>query len=203
MGDDASYRPPPRSPVLPAVVASIVTTAALFFGLRALDQRGLLPGGAKPVEAPPPVSAAAAPGPAPAAGPVDVPSVIGMHTEQARELLRGRGLLLTFSIELEDPLYPAGTIAAQTPLPGSQLPKGAAVEAVISRGGPPPKPIPKLTGLRLRAAKELLEQQGFKLGKVRYGSDDDRSPGVVLDQKPAAATSELPGTVVDLTVNED
>ena len=126
-----------------------------------------------------------------------------MRAEQARELLRARGLLLTFSIELEDPQYPAGTIAAQTPLPGSQLPKGAAVEAVLSRGGPPPKAIPKLTGLRLRAAKELLEQQGFKLGKVRYDGESDRPGGTVLDQKPAAAAAELPGTAVDLTVSED
>jgi hypothetical protein len=208
MGDDDEYRVP-RSPLPAVVLTSIITTAVLFLGLRALDQRGLLPGAAKPE----PSSTAPTPGPAtatvpkseppPPAGPVEVPSLLGMRAEQARELLQGRGLLLAFSVEREDPQYAAGTIAEQSPLPGSQLSKGGAVQAVLSKGPPAQTPIPKLTGLRLRAARELLEQQGFKPGKIRYDDDGDRSPGVVLQQKPSPPATGLAGTVIDLVVNMD
>ena len=187
-----------NSSVVPAAITSIITTVALFFGLRALDQRGLFPSSAR-------LPVVSAPAPLAAPSPVDVPSLLGMRPEQARELLQGRGLLLSFSVERESVEYPAGTVAEQAPLPGSQLPKGAAVQGVLSRGAPAPvgKPIPKVTGLRLRAARELLEQQGFKSGKIRYDSDGDRSSGVVLDQKPAPPASALPGAIIDLTVNED
>ena len=202
MGDD-DYYPPPRSPVPAAIITSIVTTAALFFGLRALDHQGVLPGAAKHEPAPAPSVVPVQTPPPPGAVAVEVPSLLGMRGEQARELLQGRGLLLAFSVEREDAQYAAGTIAEQAPLPGSQLPKGGAVQAVLSKGAPPQKPIPKLTGLRLRAARELLEKEGFKPGKIRYYDDGDRSPGIVLEQKPAPPATGLPGAIVDLVVNEE
>lgn len=257
------YRSPPKSPVPAAIIASIVTTVAVFFALRALDQRGAFSPGTKP-------SATLAFAPVPGTVPVEVPSLLGLRPEQARELLKGRDLLLAFSVERNSAEHAAGTIAGQSPLAASQVPKGSVVQAVLSRGmkqvpvpkfagqkaedaikqlaasglaaGPqktvasdavpagivvetePPagtvlaakgtvtlivssgaaaKPVPKVTGLRLRAARELLEQQEFKVGKLRYGSDEDRSAGVVLDQKPAPPAMAASGTVVDLTVNED
>jgi serine/threonine-protein kinase len=254
LSDDGYYLPPPRSPVPAAVITSIVTTVALFFGLRALDERGAFPSLSK----------------APPAGAVEVPSLLGMQPEQARELLKGRDLLLAFSVERDSAKYPAGTVAEQAPLPGSQASRGTTVQAVISRGvtqvpipkvaglkpadavkqlaavglgvgtertvpsdsappgtvvetepaagtplapratvalivsaGPAAKPVPKLAGLRLRAARELLQQQGLQAGKVRYVADDDRPEGVVLQQKPAPPETAAPGTAVDLWVNEE
>ena len=54
-----------------------------------------------------------------------------------------------------------------------------------------------------RAARELLEQQGFKIGKIRYAYDGDRSGGLVLNQSPSVGAPAPAGAVVDLTVNED
>jgi serine/threonine-protein kinase len=183
--------------VAPAILASMLTTTGLFFGFRALEMRGILPPSVKHEPA------AVAPPPAEPKVPVDVPSLIGMRSEHARELLQGRGLLLAFSGEREDAKIPAGAVADQVPLPGSQLPKGAAVQAVLSRGAPLQKPIPKVTGMRLRAAKELLEKEGFKAGKIRWGDDGDRGPGVILDQKPAPPAVGMAGATVDLVVNEE
>jgi serine/threonine-protein kinase len=254
--DDDYYAKPPRSPLPAAVLVSIVTTVVVFFGLRLLDQRGMLPSFAKP--------------PASASEGVEVPTILGMRPEQARELLKGRDLLLSLSSERDDPHTPAGTIADQIPLPGSQAARGSNIQAVLSRGAkqvPVPKlagltfddavkelgaaglgvakhkespsdtvpagkvidsepsagtsllakttvvlvvstgaatrAIPKLTGMRVRAARELLEQQGFKVGKVRYDYDDSRGSGVVLSQKPAPPATASPGAVVDLVINED
>jgi beta-lactam-binding protein with PASTA domain len=254
--DDDYYAQPPRSPLPGAVFASIITTLAVFFGLRLLDQRGMMPSFAKM--------------PASASESVEVPAILGMRPEQARELLKGRDLLLSLSSERDDGQHPAGTIADQNPLPGSQAARGGAIQAVLSRGAkqvpvpklagmtfedavkelaavglgigkhkqapsdkaPPgtvidsePSPgtallakttvvlvvssgaaaraVPKLGGMRLRAARELLEQQGFKVGKIRFDYDDGRNSGVVLGQKPAPPATASPGTPIDLLVNED
>ena len=39
--------------------------------------------------------------------------------------------------------------------------------------------------------------------RIRHASDDDRSPGVVLEQKPAANQTLGKGMAVDLVVNSD
>jgi beta-lactam-binding protein with PASTA domain len=257
------YRSRPKSPVVPAAITSIITTVVVFFALRALDGRGAFSGAPKE-KAPAGVTAAA-----PLAA-VEVPAIRGMRGEQARELLKGRALLLAFSGERDSAEYPAGAIVEQTPLQGSQVPTGTVVQAVVSRGltqaavpkvaglklddalkalaaaglaagpqksivstivpagtvadsepaaggavapktavtlvvstGPSAKPVPKVTGMRLRAARELLEQQGWKVGKIRYDSDGDRSSGVVLEQKPAAAAVVPADTALELTINEE
>jgi eukaryotic-like serine/threonine-protein kinase len=244
-----------RGSVAPVILASIVTSVLVFVGMRMMEERGLLPflsGGKASGES------------------VEVPSLLGMLPDQARELLKGRGLLLTLSAERENTSFPAGVVAEQSPLPGSQVSRGSVVQSAIARGsrqvaipslvgmrtedalhqlvaagfvaapkktansdtaapgivvdtqpppgtlgkpqspvtlvvsvGPATKPLPKLIGMRFRAAKELLEQQGFKLGKIRYGLDNDRAGGIVLDQKPPVGEAAATATVVELTINED
>jgi serine/threonine-protein kinase len=241
-----------RGSVAPAILASIVTSVLVFVGMRLLEERGLLPFLSGPKTS------------------VEVPSLTGMLPEQARELLKARGLLLTLAGERENTAFPAGAVAEQTPLPGSQVSSGSVVHGAVARGskqvqvpslvglrsedalrqlvaagfvaapqktvnsdsaapgivvdtqpppgtlgkpqisltlvvsaGPATKPLPKLVGMRLRAAKELLEQQGFKVGKIRTGIDNDRSGGIVLDQKPSVGEAAPLGSAVELTVNED
>lgn len=239
-----------------AILTAVVTSIVMFFALHTLEQKGMLSflgagwGGGT--------------------GTVEVPSILGVQPEQARELLKGRGLLFTLSAERENTQYAAGTVAEQNPLPGSQVQAGSNVQAAIARGGkqvpvpalvglkkdealrqlvaagfvagpekeapsetapagnvidtqpapgtplkpqsqvtlvlssgPSTKPVPKLVGMRLRAAKELIEQQGFKVGKVRYTYDNHRDGSIVLDQKPSSGAPAAAGMVVDLVVNED
>jgi len=239
-----------------AIVTAALTSIVMFFVLHTLEQKGMLSflgagwGGG--------------------AGAVEVPSILAMQPEQARELLKGRGLLFTLSAERENTSYAAGTVAEQNPLPGSQVQAGSNVQAAVARGskqapvpalvglkkeealrqlvaagfvaapektansesapigtvvdtqpapgtplkpqsqvtlvlssGPSTKPLPKLVGMRLRAAKDLIEQQGFKVGKIRYTYDNHRDGSIVLDQKPSAGAAAPAGTLVDLIVNED
>lgn len=199
--------PPPKSPIPAALLTSLITTVVVFFALQALDARSLLPKfGAK-------------------ASMVDVPSLAGMRPEQAREVLKARELWLAISAERDDPQVPVGSIAAQTPQPGTLLPHGSTVTAVVSRGthqavvpsvvglaadkapsqitAPAEKPMPKVIGLRMAKAQALLEEQGFKVGKVRHIVDGEQDSGAVLEQKPAPGTRAAPETAVDLVVNGD
>jgi beta-lactam-binding protein with PASTA domain len=57
-------------------------------------------------------------------------------------------------------------------------------------------------GLRASKAKKTLEDAGFKVGKIRYGSSDDHDEGIVLKQTPAELAAAEPGASVDLVVNE-
>ena len=244
------------SSIVASIVAAVITSVVMFVGLHTLEQRGML--------------AFLGAGWGGNAGAVEVPSILGMQPDQARELLKGRGLLFTLSAERENTSYAAGTVAEQNPLPGSQVQGGSNVQAAVARGGkqvavpalvglkkdealrqlvaagfvaapekeapsetapvgavvdtqpapgtplkpqssvtlvlsagPSTKPLPKLVGMRLRAAKELIEQQGFKVGKIRYTYDNQRDGSIVLDQKPSAGAPAPAGTVVDLVVNED
>jgi len=63
--------------------------------------------------------------------------------------------------------------------------------------------VPAVTGKSLTKAKDLLVQAGLTVGQIRHASDDDRSPGVVLEQKPAANQTLGKGMAVDLVVNSD
>jgi eukaryotic-like serine/threonine-protein kinase len=247
------YTPPPRSPIPAAILTSIVTTIALFFGLRLLEDRGVFPR-------------------APRSEGVQVPSVLGLKPEQAREVLKTHDLVLSPSGELDDPRVPPGAIAAQAPLPGAPSPRGAAVQVTVSKPpaagalqvpnligvraedaarqlaaaglelGPqkttasttvppgavvqtepsagaavPPhsvvslvlssgsvtSAVPKITGMRLTRARKTLELAGFQVGKIRYGSNEDRMGGVILKQDPAEGTPAAPGTAIDVVVNEE
>jgi beta-lactam-binding protein with PASTA domain len=269
--DDDLYLPPPRSPVPVAVVTAVLTTVALFFGMRALDHRGLFSGltAAGPSALGGTAAAVSAVG-IDGDGIAEVPSVVGLGPGDARALLNARGLLLVLTGERFNPRRPAGSVGEQTPLPGSQAHRGDAVQVFLSLGtrtvrvpslagqraedvsrllaaaelvagtpktvmrdgvapglivetAPPEgtlvpaqstitpvvsapgpsKPVPRVTGLRLRAARDSIAQAGFKVGKIHYLVDGDRQSGIVLDQNPAADTPAPPASPVDLTVNDE
>ena len=176
------YQTPPKSPIPAAILTSIITSAAIFFGLRELDQRGLL-GKAKP-----------------AAGGVEVPSLVGIRPEQARELLQGRELMLTLSGEQEDSKYPAGSIASQTPLPGSLAPRGSSVQAVVSRGVGQVQ-LPNLVGLKLEEAQRQLTAAGLQAGPQKTVASATVPAGSVAQTEPPAGSPLAPRTAVTLVLS--
>ena len=198
---------------------------------------------------------------------LDVPTVMGMQPQQARELLDGKTLLLVIDAQREDPAAP-GTIVAQSPLEGSRSKRYGEVHVVVSKGQPKvkvpdfvgkdvaaataalaeldlvvPTPeqlpndtvaaglvltmtppagsevvpkskvtlqvsagantvaVPKVIGLSIKKAKELLAAQKFQVvAKSTY--DEDRSPYLVLKQDPAEGTKVAPGSTINLVYNE-
>jgi beta-lactam-binding protein with PASTA domain len=252
--DEESYQypAPPKSPVPVAALTSVITTILVFFGLRLLDDSGVF---SKPR----------------AAGElVEVPAVVGLRLDQARELLRGRDLVVAMGGERDDPRVVPGAVSAQNPVPGAQSARGGAVQLILARAAGPTVPnlvgmrgedavrqlsavglqvgpqktvasptvppgavvqteppagtpappgtpvtvilstgatsataIPRVLGLRMTRARKLIEDAGFRVGRVRIGSNDDRMGGVILKQEPAEGTAAPPGSVIDLVVNED
>jgi serine/threonine-protein kinase len=176
------YQTPPKSPIPAAVLTSIITSVALFFGLRLLEDRGLLPRGKQASDA------------------VEVPSLLGIRPEQARELLKGRDLLLTLSGEHEDSKYPAGSIATQTPLPGSQAARGSSVQAVVSRGLGQIQ-VPNVVGLRLEDALRQLTAAGLQAGPHKAAASATVPAGSVAQTEPPAGAPLAPQATVTLVLS--
>jgi beta-lactam-binding protein with PASTA domain len=57
-------------------------------------------------------------------------------------------------------------------------------------------------GFRLSRAKKALEDAGFKIGTTRTGSSDNYETEVVIKQDPAESTLAVPGSAVNLVVND-
>jgi eukaryotic-like serine/threonine-protein kinase len=169
-------------PVIAAFFTSLVTTAAAFVALTVADRRGLL----EFLHTGDHVS--------------EVPSITGVTVDQARDLLRAKGLLLSLQAERSDPTVPAGKIAAQVPLAGSRAAQGTAVQAFVS-SGPGATTIPTLTGTRPDDAAEQLRNRRLLPGQRREEASATIAPGLVIGTDPPAGKAVNPEAVVVLIVS--
>ena len=132
---------------------------------------------------------------------VKVPGVVGLLLAEARTRLEKARLTVSSVVEQPHPTLGVGMVIAQT-LDGAEVRAGTGVELKVSKGADTVT-VPAVVGKSLTKAKDLLTQAGLTLGQVRHASDDDRSPGIVLEQKPAASQALGKGMAVDLVVNSD
>jgi serine/threonine-protein kinase len=133
---------------------------------------------------------------------VKVPGVVGQLLSDARVRLEKGRLTVSSVVEHPHPTLGVGMVIAQSLAEGAEVRVGTGVELKVSKGAESVT-VPAVTGKSLSKAKDLLAQAGLTVGQVRHGSDDDRSPGVVLEQKPAANQTLGKGMAVDLVVNSD
>jgi beta-lactam-binding protein with PASTA domain len=159
---------------------------AVYFGLRELESRGYLGGKSAPVVA---------------AGPnaVEVPNVVGVKLEQARDLLKGKNLLISIAEEREDPARPAGSVSSQSPLAGSEARPGTMVQVVLA------KPVstvlvPPLAGQKPEEATQQLTAKGLKAGPPKTATSETVAAGLVIGTEPAAGSAVAPGASVTLVV---
>jgi serine/threonine-protein kinase len=130
---------------------------------------------------------------------VETPSLIGLTTEVAGEVLRARGLRLVVQEERPDSAVSKGKICEQDPLANSELNTGGAVAVVISTGLGQ-SPIPNVAGKTLEEAKKLLTEAGFKVGDIN--ESDEGTPGTVFATSPDNGTTAKHGATVDITVTK-
>jgi len=158
------------------VVLSITVTTATYLGLHFVVKPRL------PVHA------------------VDVPSLTGLTPEQARGLLEPRGLLLILDEERPEAGVAPGTLMDQRPLAGSRLRRGEDVHAVVSKAAAPVK-VPRLAGLTVDAARDLLDQQKLKVGAVVEATSPTVAKGQIIGSTPAAGADAKADATVDLQVS--
>ena len=155
-----------------SVFAAMITSVATTYGLRALDA----PDGE--IE-----------------GTVEVPAVLGLETETARELIVSRGLRMVVRAEEPSDEHPAGRVSSQEPLAGSEIPADTAVNVVISTGMPKVT-VPSLTGQTLADARARLESLGLRVGSVTEGGEGP--PGTVTSLDPATGSEVDSGAEINI-----
>ena len=134
-------------------------------------------------------------------GAVKVPAVAGMSPEDAGAKLKQAGLQTGTQRNKPSSTVPVGTVIASQPPEGAGVKAGEQVELIVS-SGPEGTQVPKVVGLRISKAQQVLKAAGFEVGKTRYGYSDYSDASMVLKQTPEAGELATPGTAVDLVVNE-
>lgn len=132
---------------------------------------------------------------------VDVPSIVGLPLESARQLIERTGLLLMVTAEREDAKAPPGQIIAQSPLNGSKVARGASLSVVISKA-PAMVSTPSVIGQPIGEAKLRLQTSQLSTGEISEKESAEVPAGSVISQSVATGSEVKVGTTVDLVVSK-
>ena len=131
---------------------------------------------------------------------VEVPPIAGLSPEQARGLLEPRGLLLVLDSEKVDDKVAPGSLCEQSPLGGSRLKRGDLVHASLAKAGGP-HVVPKLIGLTVDAARDLLTEAKLRVGRIVDAPSDTVPRGQVATTAPEPGSEVKSDSAVDLTLS--
>jgi eukaryotic-like serine/threonine-protein kinase len=131
--------------------------------------------------------------------PVPVPKVVGSSLADATKALQKAGFVVGSRKDRFDVQTPVGDVIAQDPATG-EAPKGSAVDLVISKG-PPPTPVPDVTGRTQDAATSRLHAAGFTV-TIETAFSDSVAKGRVISTTPAGGTQAPYGSAIKLTVSQ-
>jgi len=130
---------------------------------------------------------------------VELPDLEGSSFEDAGERLEELGLTTATLARMHHPERPAGSVVAQSPLPGQLARPGDTVRLTLSAGRET-RVIPELAGLAGSEAARLLRGLGFEVRLVT--EPDAASRAGVLSTRPPAGTRLSPPASIELVVGE-
>ncbi|MFH5835692.1 Stk1 family PASTA domain-containing Ser/Thr kinase [Proteiniclasticum sp. C24MP] len=133
-----------------------------------------------------------------------VPDITGSTLEGAEIVLGNNGFILGTVNEDYSDTVPQGEIISQDPMVNMSMPKGSAVNVLVSRG---PEivlsNVPDLVGKTEREAQALLEAIGLTIGTVtKQPTGSEEQSGRVVEQSIPKETEVKEGTKVNITVYE-
>lgn len=149
------------------------------------------------------------PGPTTTAELVEVPLLVGLREEPARDRLDEAGLV--GDIERRPAERPRGVVVEQEPQAGEELERGDEVRLVVSDGRreqttgdttttaePESARVPEVVGMSSSDATDVLREAGFDVRLVPVPSQEPS--GTVVGQMPAAGAQARKGSEVRLNV---
>lgn len=130
---------------------------------------------------------------------VVVPNLIGVEYEEAVKRLQEEGLAVgtlrrAYSDDVE-----LNQLAAMNPPPGMRVRAGRRIDIVVSRG-PAKVKVPRVVGLQIAEAEELLQKVGLAL-KQDGERRADAPAGEILSQRPGPGAMAGQGTEVAVIVS--
>lgn len=114
-----------------------------------------------------------------------VPSVLGLPTLTALELLNKHNLYMVVKGKRQDATAPEGIIIEQNPVENSEIEIRGEVGVTVSTG-PAKIRVPDIEGVPLEAAKKIVNDLGLSVGKVSTTVTD--TPGMVEKTLPPPGT---------------
>ena len=133
-----------------------------------------------------------------------VPDITGITVDTARMILENNGFNMGQVSEENDDLIPEGEIISQDPLVNTSLPKGSAINVVVSKGAEiKVANMPSLIAKTEREAKGLLESKGLLLGEVKkIPTGDETKNGRIVEQSIPENTELKEGSKINVSVYE-
>jgi serine/threonine-protein kinase len=128
-----------------------------------------------------------------------VPVLVGSQRNVAVEQIRGRGLEPIVSEE--ESSAPAGQVIRQSPSAGTQVPPGAPVTIVVSKGERQAK-VPNVIGSERREAVEAIRAAGLTPAVEEQETGVSGQVGRVIDQFPPPGTELEPKGEVTIVVGK-
>ena len=131
-------------------------------------------------------------------GPMTLIKVIGDSVGDAVRDLEAMGLRVD-TLELEDPVQPAGQIIDQNPVAGSEITPGTRVILFVSKG-PAVEQIPDLENRPVLAAMNIISQLGW-LASTSEEPSEIIPAGLVIRTEPPAQSKLSPGSRVEIIIS--
>ncbi len=131
---------------------------------------------------------------------VAVPTVTGLTQSAATTTITGAGLIVGTVTQASSPTVAAGSIISESPVAGTLVTIGSAVNLLVSTG-PAPVAVPDVTSLTQAAATTSITGAGLTLGSITQAASTAVVAGNVLSESPGAGTLVPPGTAVSLVVS--
>src|SRR5262245_19731021 len=131
---------------------------------------------------------------------VVVPDLAGKSEEEAKQLLKSKGLQFKVSSSRFSDQVPEGRIVEQVPPNGQRLRTNRTVKVLLSAGSRK-YAVPNLIGTSLRAAQLMLGQNHFTVGSTLYAHTNDCEPSTVEYQSPPPGTQEGANPSVNVMVS--
>jgi len=129
---------------------------------------------------------------------VAVPSLIGLSAKSATDAVARAGLTVEITEQAADD--PKDVVIGQHPAPGAFTSDNGSIEVVVSRG-PPPVPVPSVTGQSPADAQAALEGQGFAVN-VKHQYDDTVPADGVIGTDPPAGTNAPRDSTLQLLLSD-
>ena len=134
---------------------------------------------------------------------VEIPSVLDMTYEEAKDELEAAGLKIEMGEEVETDEKDPGVVVSQSPKEGVKVKEGSTVTVDISVSSEGSL-VPNLVGEKYdeSSIRETLEEYGFTLGTVSENSSSEYEEGYIMDQDPGPGTSADKDTPVNIVVSQ-
>ncbi|MHB1392045.1 MAG: Stk1 family PASTA domain-containing Ser/Thr kinase [Clostridia bacterium] len=130
---------------------------------------------------------------------VDVPDLISMSENEAREKLGASSLILEVTERVHNKDIPEGSIISQNPKPNEKNKITNPVKVVVSKG-PRKVVIPNLVGESYDKVKLILEREGLLEGKFEQEYSEYPN-GFVIRQSITTGISVDEGTTIDYVIS--